>query len=121
MMASRTALRSRVQATIRFRKSRRSSDPEAFLLPSRKIQRSFSAGLEKDVGLADELTSRTVSPAIRSEIGMEAAIDRETSICISHHAYRPALIELIFTLDDFGLGLGYICGKGKNEILCDAF
>jgi hypothetical protein len=55
------------------------------------------------------------------EISVVPAINRESSAFISDHAYRPSLVQLVLTLDDFILRLSYICGKREYEILCNTF
>src|SRR5262249_10444350 len=52
-----------------------------------------------------------------SEICMESPINRESSALISHHAHRPAFVQLVLPLDDFVLRLSYICRESKSEIL----
>ena len=55
-----------------------------------------------------------------SEVCVKPTIYGNPSSLISCHADRPALIELVVTLDDLGSGLRDLCRKSEKKILGDA-
>ncbi len=52
----------------------------------------------------------------RSKVRVISAVDGNSAQLVAGHAHRPALVELIFSLHDFLLGLSDVSRKGEQEI-----
>lgn len=56
----------------------------------------------------EDTDHRTKKRRERLKVCVEPGINCNASRSVTIHAYRPAFAELIVSLDDFALGLGYV-------------